>query len=248
MTRSHFTTADQRGFAAATIRSLLAVGCALALSGCVTAHDTTASIPTDYRQRHPITVKEADHSIEVFIGASRGSLTPAQRAEVLAFARTWQREATGGVILDLPIGTPNAVAAEQASREVKSILAAAGVPPHAILVRPYQPENRVAVATIKLNYPVIAAEAGPCGLWPADIGPGYEASHADNKPYWNLGCATQRNLASMVENPADLVQPRGETSAYTERRTAVFSNYRKGASTATTFANPDQGKISDVGK
>jgi pilus assembly protein CpaD len=248
MTCSHPTMADQRGLAAAAIRSLLAVGCALALSGCITPHETTASVPTDYRQRHPITIKETDRTVEVFIGASRGSLTPAQRAEVLSFARTWQREATGGIILDLPTGTTNAVAAEQASREMRSILAASGVPPNAVMVRPYRPENRLAVATIKLNYPQITAETGPCGLWPADLGPGYESSHSDNKPYWNLGCASQRNLAAMVENPADLVQPRSESPPYTQRRTTVLTNYHKGSATGTTFANPDQGKISDVGK
>jgi pilus assembly protein CpaD len=242
--------ADPRGFAAAAKRSLLAVGCALALSGCVTGKDTatTASIPTDYRLRHPITIKETDRTVEVFIGASRGSLTPVQRAEVLSFAQTWKKEATGGVILDVPTGTTNAVAAEQASREVRSILAAAGVPAYAVAVRPYQPQNRRAVATIRMNYPQMSAETGPCGLWPDDLGPGYESSHMENKPYWNLGCASQRNLAAMVANPADLVQPRAETSAYTERRTTVLNNYRKGSATATTFANPDQGKISDVGK
>jgi pilus assembly protein CpaD len=31
----------------------------------------------------------------------------------------------------------------------------------------------------------------------------------------------------MVDNPADLVQPRGETPAYTMRRTTVMEKYRK---------------------
>ncbi len=56
----------------------------------------------------------------------------------------------------------------------------------------------------------MAAQAGPCGLWPDDLGPSNDMKHFDNQPYYNLGCATQRNLAAMVENPADLVQPRGK--------------------------------------
>ena len=40
------------------------------------------------------------------------------------------------------------------------------------------------------------------------------AVYIENRPYWNFGCATQRNLAAMVDNPADLVQPRGEAPAY----------------------------------
>jgi pilus assembly protein CpaD len=230
------------------LRGLLLAGCAVFLSGCYTVKDTTASIPANYRQRHPITIKEADHSIEVFVGSNRGSLSPRQRADVLAFAQSWKREATGGIIVDTPSGTTNERAAQAASHEVRSILAASGIPLYAINVRPYQPENRHALATVHLNYPRIAAEAGPCGLWPADLGPGYEMSHNENKPYWNLGCASQRNLAAMVENPADLVQPRGEGPAYNARRTMVLDKYNKGASSATTYPNADQGKISDVGK
>jgi len=37
-----------------------------------------------------------------------------------------------------------------------------------------------------------------------------------------------QHLAAMVDNPADLVQPRPESPAYTARRTAGFEKYRKG--------------------
>ena len=88
------------------------------------------------------------------------------------------------------------------------------MPRNAVYVRTYRPPEP-ALASIKINYPKLVAEAGPCGLWPDDLGPGHDAAYTENRPYWNLGCATQRNLAAMVDNPADLVQPRGETPAYT---------------------------------
>jgi pilus assembly protein CpaD len=104
------------------------------------------------------------------------------------------------------------------------------------------------LATIKLSYPKIVAEAGPCGLWPRDLGPTFDRAHFENGQYWNLGCATQRNLAAMVENPSDLVQPRSEAPVYTPRRTTVLEKYRKGESTATTYPDSTKGQISDVGK
>ena len=52
----------------------------------------------------------------------------------------------------------------------------------------------------------------------------------------------------MVDNPADLVQPRGETPSYTGRRTTVLDKYRKGESPATVYPDADKGKISDVGQ
>jgi pilus assembly protein CpaD len=167
---------------------------------------------------------------------------------MLSFAQAWKKEATGGIIIDQPTGTSNQIAAQEAVREARAILAGAGVPPNVIAVRTYQPKNRIAIATVRVNYPKIAAEAGPCGLWPADLGPTYEPGHYENKPYWNLGCASQRNLAAMVDNPADLVQPRGETPSYTPRRTVVLEKYRQGASPATLYPNATQGMITDVGR
>jgi pilus assembly protein CpaD len=248
MTCSHHSMADRRGRKLAVFRGLLIGGCAMVLSGCYTAKDTTGVIPADYRQRHPITIKETDRTVELFIGASRGGLNAYQRADVLAFAQSWKRESTGGVIIDQPTGTQNEIAAEEATREVRSILAGSGVPLYAINVRPYKPESRNAVATVRLNYPKMTAEAGPCGLWPADLGPTYEAGHIENKPYWNLGCATQRNLAAMVDNPQDLVQPRGAAPTYTARRTTVLDKYHRGESTATVYPDSNRGKISDVGQ
>jgi len=224
-----------------------AVACAL-LCGCNTVQVAAVpDVPTDYRQRHPIVIKEADRTMEVFVGTNRGALSPAQRGDVLAFAQTWRKEATGGVVIDLPSGTGNARAAAESVREISSILAATGVPPHSIVVRDYQPGPRK-LATVKINYPRIAAEAGPCGLWTRDIGPSFDRNYNENQPFWNLGCSTQRNLAAMVENPADLVQPRGETPPYAPRRSVMLEKYRKGESTATVYPNDDKSKISNVGK
>ena len=248
MSGSRSSNPDRQRFRSAVMHGVLAAAGAVLLSGCYTVKDTTGAIPADYRQRHPITVKETDHTVEIFVGSSRGGLNASQRADVLAFAQVWKKEATGGIIIDQPSGTSNELAASEAVRETRSILAGAGVPLYAVAVRPYRPQNRVALATVRLNYPKVSAEAGPCGLWPADLGPTYEPGHFENKPYWNLGCATQRNLAAMVDNPADLVQPRGESPAYAPRRATMLEKYRKGEGTATNYPNANKGMISDVGR
>lgn len=222
-----------------------------ALGGCtMTGHpeDANASVPVDYRQRHPITIQERDRTLELLVGHARGVLTPSQRAEVSAFVSTWRRDATGGIIIDVPTNAPNADAAGHVAREIQSVLRAEGVPARAVVMRKYQPADPLVMATIRMNYPRIAADAGPCGLWPDDLGPSMNATHNYNRPYHNLGCATQRNMAAMVENPADLIQPRAETPAYAGRRNQVFEKYRKGESTATVYPDADKAKISETGK
>jgi pilus assembly protein CpaD len=226
------------------------VGLAVALGACRHADVAVAeSFPDDYRKRHPIAIEEANRSVVIFVGQARGGLSSAQRADVIGLAHVWLREGTGAINADVPVDTPNARSAADAFREIQATLAAAGVPPRGIVARHYRPEDPRTMATIRLSYPKISAVAGPCGLWPEDLGPSIKnKSYYENKPYYNFGCAYQRNMAAMVDNPADLVQPRSETPAYTTRRSMAFEKYRKGTATATTYPESDKAKLSDTGK
>jgi pilus assembly protein CpaD len=226
------------------------VGLAVVLGACThTDDELTASIPNDYRQRHPIAIREADQSVVIFVGHARGGLSASQRADVMGLAQSWLHEGTGAITVDLPVDTPNARAAADSFREIHALLAAAGVPARGIVVHNYHPEDPRQMATIRLNYPKISAVAGPCGLWPEDLGPSIKnKGYFENKSYYNFGCANQRNMAAMVDNPSDLVQPRPETAAYTARRTQAFEKYRKGITTTTNYPEADKAKLSDTGK
>lgn len=222
---------------------------AIALGGCnLTSDVVTGTVPDDYRQRHPIAVTEGEQSIVVFVGRARGNLTETQRDDVMGLARTWRREGTGAIAIDVPADGSNARSAQAVYQEIRGLLASMGVPAHAITKRPYLDDPR-ALPTIRLSYPKMAAVAGPCGVWPSDLGPSiYNPSYNQNKQYDNFGCATQRNLAAMVANPSDLEQPRTETAAYTPRRSIAFDKYRKGESTATAYPEAEKAKLSDAAK
>ena len=250
MTR--FLTATGRRRSTTALHMLAAFGLATSIAGCMTDAQREAHYPFDYRERHPITLKEGVHTVEIFVGRNRGGLTPSQRADVLAFAQSWRREATGGIVVDMPHGGPTDRAAADSMREVHAIFAASGIAPRAVFVRGYHPAPD-SLASIKINYSKLVATAGPCGYWPHDLGPSSDPSYTGNWSYWNLGCANQRNLAAMVDNPADLVQPRGETPPYTPRRSVAMDKYRKGDSPSGTYPldstnGYDNAKLSDVGK
>jgi pilus assembly protein CpaD len=228
------------------------VGLSVMLGACTETTGsvaTPARVPEDYRLRHPIAIQEADRSIVLFIGHARGGLSAAQRADVTGLARNWVGEGTGAIVVDVPVNTPNARSAESAVHEAKSLLEANGVPGDAIKLHRYTPDDPRTLATVRMTYPRMAAVAGPCGVWPEDLGPSIkDPNYFENKSYYNFGCAYQRNMAAMVANPADLVQPRPETPAYTARRTEGFDKYRKGTTTATDYPEAEKAKLSDTGK
>lgn len=236
----------------ALIRIVAAGGFALSLAACQTNNEARLDYPQDYRQRHPITLGNGTQTVEVFVGQNRGGMTAAQRADVLSFARAWRNDATSGILIEAPKGPRTDRATADSLREIHSIFAASGIPSSGVTVRTYRSAG-VALPSIKLNYSRIVAQAGPCGQWRDDLGVSVDSRPTENREYWNLGCATQRNLASMVDNPADLVQPRGETPAMWSRRSIALDKYRKGESPSGTYPNDggngyDNGKISDVGK
>src|ERR1700751_3151457 len=134
-------------------------------------------------------------------------------------------------------------------RRARAMLSAAGVPPNGVTVHHYHPDNPRQLPTVRLSYPRISATAGPCGLWPEDLGPSINnRGYIENRSYYNFGCAYQRNMAAMVGKPSALLQPRPETPAYTVRRTEGFEKYRKGTSTSTVYPEAEKAKLSDTGK
>ncbi|MBR1176646.1 CpaD family pilus assembly protein [Bradyrhizobium sp. KB893862 SZCCT0404] len=230
--------------------ALALTGLSVMLGACNTTGEiVTQTVPTDYRQRHPIAVQEAKKSIVIFVGKSRGGLSDAQHTDVAGIAREWVREGTGSVVVDVPVDASNARAAAATYQEIRSVLASGGVPSRAIVRHPYRPEDPGLLPTIRLSYSRIAAVAGPCGLWPEDVGPSIlDPGYNENRPYFNLGCASQRNLAAMIDNPADLEQPRAETPVYTARRDIAFDRYRKGSPVGTPSPDAEKAKLSETGK
>ena len=247
--------ADRASGAAARRLTILAMlAGATMLAGCVTTNSpdnvVVGAIPTDYRQRHPTVIKEEPRTVELFIGSKRGTLTSAQRADVFAFAQEWRREASGGILIDLPAGTANeraaagrhARGARHPGRRRRAGRAASQCGP---ITRAIRASSR----RLRISYPRIAAEAGPCGLWPEDLGPAY-GRQPSGKPA-NTGISAARRSA--ISPPWWKTRTTWCSRAAKRRPTpaaarTVLDKYHRGESTATIYPDADKGKISDVGQ
>lgn len=229
------------------VRAALVLGLAsVAMAGCQSDRIVTGTVPSDYRDRHPIQVNEGARSVQMFVGSGRTGLTPEQRALAGGFASQWRRYASGPMTIELPAGVANEVSSSRTVRELQSLLVASGVHPRAIQIQAYQPQTVSNIAPIRLTFTAITAQvASRCHAGQENLGPTLNPEWPQNYSLRNFGCATQNNLAAAVANPEDLVQPRAEQPSYAARRKTVFEKYRQGQDPSTTY--PSQTKASNVG-
>ena len=213
----------------------MAVSLAALLAGCTNGMDPGGHVAgwsmIDTQQRHPIMVAEqpATHAVRVARGSD--GLSPYQRAGLADFISRYRGGDAGGRLsIAVPSGSPNEIAALKAVADAREIARDMGIDDSRISVAPYRTAGERDPA-IRVSYSRFVAEAPDCGIWPQNLG-----DDARNLPHPNLGCATQRNFAMQVANPADLLGPRTMTPTTGERRDARWDKFNKGE---TTIAKKD---------
>jgi pilus assembly protein CpaD len=212
----------------------------LALAACkpVDSHITTGGVPDDYRVTHPISIEESVDTMDVPVGMNSRHLTAAMRSNVQGFAIRFINSRSAVLAIVTPRGSQNERVAGWIAGEIQDALIGAGVNPRAIEVRGYRASRSEASAPVRIAYARIAAKTAPCGPWQDSMMAG-----KDNTHYSAYGCASQQNLAAMVDNPLDLLYPRAMTPVDATRRTQVLDKYRTGSSTQGDYSRESGGTI-----
>ncbi len=216
--------------AASALTALLLAGCSNGMEpgGHVAGW---AMISPD--QRHPIIVSEQPSTHSVRVARGSDGLSPHQRAGIADFIGRYRGADAGNssLAIAVPSGSVNEISALKAVADAREIARDMGIDDSRVSVSPYRAGGDRDPA-IRISYTRYVAEAPECGIWPTNVG-----DDARNMPHPNLGCATQRNFAMQVANPADLLGPRTMTPATGERRDARWEKFNKGE---TTVAKKDQ--------
>ncbi|MGX5667569.1 CpaD family pilus assembly protein [Rhizobium daejeonense] len=212
--------------------TLLVIGATTLLASCGSMNKdqmSTGAIPDDYRTRHPITLTEVEHTLDIPIASGDRALTTGTRDAIAGFAGDYASKSKGNLQILLPQGSPNSVAATHMRKEIRSVLAGNGVPAPRIVETSYQAGATGDAAPVRLSYVAVTAVTDQCGQWPEDL----QNNTYANKNWHNFGCATQANLAAQIANPMDLVTPRATAPIDATRRSTVIGLYREGADTST---------------
>jgi pilus assembly protein CpaD len=216
---------------------------AVALAGCKHGEEgaqVAGWTLVDPTERHPILVSQQPQNLAVRVSRGSGGLAPQQRNELLAFARRWRAADAGNsrLVIAAPSGGANEIAAMRAVGEIRQLLSENGFAETAISVEAYSQEGD-REPPIRISYLRYVAEGPQCGQWTTNL-----AWEPQNLPYPNLGCNTQKNLAAMVANPADLLGPRSETDRSGERRDVQWEKYLKGDTTGAKKSDEEKVKVS----
>ena len=237
--RSHLTARSQRETRRHNIVRranvpMLMVASAMSvavLGGCAKHskdHFTVGSVPANYKERHPIVMREKEQTLDVVVGASGGPLSNSTRNEVQGFSRAFLGAASGSMTVMLPSGSPNEASARRSLQDILDVVREAGVASNRIAVVTYHAGEHGAHAPVRLSYGALGATVEGCGKWKEDL-----SVHSENRNYHNFGCATQSNLAAMIANPADLNGPRAVSGTDAARRQKVIKDYRGAVETAS---------------
>ena len=203
----------------------LARCCAAGLAVSVIAGCDSARLPqeafvalSDPHKAHPITVTAETATLELPLPPDGSGLVPNSYFDATRFVRRYRQDGKGPLVIGVPAQARHNRAVADNVRAIRRIIAQAGVSGQN--VRYDAAAHRAGPAAITLSYDRIAAIGPRCGNWSENV-----QRNPERLPYANFGCASQRNLAAMVDNPTDLLYPAQETPRLSARRAAAFKAY-----------------------
>ncbi len=225
MKTSRLSASQVARFALLAAVSGLAAGCSMKSD-----QGFTGSISADYRERHPIVLRDAPRTLDVFAGHGK-SLDLRQENDIAAFARDYSVNGRGGIVAYVP----NVPDGQRQMAGIRGVLSKAGLAGRISIVS-YNPEDPTAAAPVRLSFSKLQAQVDSrCDEWSEDLAQTNRLKSMENRPVPNFGCSFQKNLAAQVANPVDLVRPREETPIDSTKRLNAVTRLRAGADPSTVY-------------
>ncbi len=222
------------------MRRFLTIGMILTLGACMPVLNGEKRA-LSVQERHPIEVSAEDATLHISVEPGQTQLNAEDLYRLDEFVALYKMKGHGFVSMEVPMGSSNAFAASKVSQDVKRNMARKGLTERYVQSGGYDGNSEGAAAPIIVRFTQYTASVGECGDWTKNLG--YSPR---NLPHPNHGCATQNNLAAVLEDPHDLIAPRGMTPSDIERRTVVFETYRQGESTASERSDDESGAVSEA--
>ena len=198
----------------------MAAACVIVLTACDRGprlDDAQAVGLGNAELRHPIRFDARVETLDVEVPPDADGLSPNQDTDVYRFLKLYKREANSRLVISAPGGTRPPASIARSLQGIQRHVVDAGIDYRLTRGRRVP---AMEVPTIRLAYRRPVAVPPACDKWGEDVG-----RNEERIPYPNHGCATQHNLAIMVDNARDLKLPQDEDPRSGERRYTTWSAY-----------------------
>ena len=201
------------------------IGGMLFISACASyekSNFSVGSIPGDYRTNHPIVVSQSEVVRDLIVPSNAKGMTFRQENILNELAIQYRQFGANTMRILMPSGSHNENAARRVVKDIVEHLATKDITAKEIQISRYHASNHGDSASVRVSFDALDAKVNnECGKWEDDL-----RHSPENTNDGNFGCATQNNLAEMIANPADLVNPRAQSPIDAPRRDNVINVFR----------------------
>ena len=182
--------------------------------------------------RNPIQVAESIERLELYTRPNGLELSARDTLAVSQFLDGYAQSGDGPLFINRPAHAVSGLGTQQAEAKIRTLMAHNGLNPAAIQTGQYR-SNPSQPAPVVVSYRTLKAIPQDCSVM-NDL-----TSTYNNQPHKTFGCFHSANLAAMVTDPRQLLEPYAPGTPNAQRRQVIYDRYIEGQPTAAEV-NPRQ--------
>lgn len=201
------------------------LGLALATATLVACSTPSASTgPSVFKNK--IQVAESIERLELYTRPNGLELSARDQVAVNQFLQSYRHSGNGPIYVNIPSNASSGLGVQQAKSLIQSNLSSLGLGRAAMQTGQYQVAHG-SPAPVVVSYRTLKTVPRDCRQL------GDATDTYTNQPYDNFGCFHTANLAAMIGDPRQLLEPYDMTIPDSQRRQTVYDKYIQGENTAS---------------
>ena len=204
----------------------------IAISGCQSSLSSSPVLPTLYNNK--IQIAESIERLELYTRPTGLELSARDQVAVNQFLEAYARQGEGPIYVNIPSSTAQGLGAQPAQAVIRQSLNRAGLPGASVQSGQYQSAYG-APAPVVVSYRTLKTVPKDCRKL------GDLRQTFNNMAYNNFGCSHTANLAAMIQDPRQLIQPYEMSVPDSQRRQVIYDKYISGENPASVL--PDRQDI-----
>jgi len=183
--------------------------------------------------KNKVQVAESIERLELYTRPNGLELSQRDQLAVSQFLQSYRQSGNGPIYLNVPSHTASGLGVQQAQALIHQNLVTLGLNAQSMQTGQYQ-TSQGSPAPVVVSYRRLRTIPQDC----RHLG---DATHTyTNQPYDNFGCFHAANLAAMIGDPRQLLEPYDMTIPDSQRRQTVYDKYINGETTASQLPERQQ--------